>query len=593
MSAYTEDCGTPISTFPFEEGFEGASFPGKCWRIYDLDGAGATWAKGSTANSGTGSALHTYASGEQEGWLVTPQIAIGAGNFGLSFFSYNQYPGDYGNNSVWVSTGSGDPGDGDFVELWAADAVEAAWVETEISLAAYSGQDIYIAFKYEGDFAHGWYLDDVKVTELLDKDLAVTGIAPTFVMEGGTLVPKVMVTNLGTSAATGWSVTLTDGGSYSSTKTGVSIEYKEVATIVMDDWTPTAASTLTATVTYTGDQNTDNNTLSVNIDYLYYGTYAEAYTTDVYSTGTFMTLNLATGATESVGPIGSIGADEFPVGEDFDGKLIYRIFGKTVVIVMPDAAIYSLGEISGLEAAHSIVGLCYDWKESVWYLNTINVIDPNAEIYEAELFKLDMNTLVATSVGASGSDSFYRGADMADDDFIYTIDMTTSSLAKINPKTGEYTTVGATGLTHAYGQDVSFDEESKTLYTIAFNNSPQQAVFGTYDLATGAFTAILDYGLAQFATIVITNPSPNVGIEDINGSKGNGSKVYPNPSPNGQVNVSVIEKSTVRVFDFLGRLVQVKPVEANSISTMNLKSGIYLIQVEGANNKVSHKVIVK
>ncbi len=38
------------------------------------------------------------------------------------------------------------------------------WLETEASLSAYAGQNVYVAFKYYGNYLYYVYLDDVSVT---------------------------------------------------------------------------------------------------------------------------------------------------------------------------------------------------------------------------------------------------------------------------------------------------------------------------------------------------------------------------------------------------------------------------------------------
>lgn len=437
-----------------------------------------------------------------------------------------------------------------------------------------------------GLVASGWDADIACVT-LLDNDLAVTGITPTYAVEGKTVTPKVMVRNVGLNPASNWTVTLSDGNSYTSTKSGSQINFGETVAVSMDNWNPTAASTLTATVTFAEDENTSNNTMAVNIPY---GKYLEAYTTNVYQSEGFLSLDLTTGATSYLGTIGS---SAFAVGEDYDGNYIYRVFNDaTIGIVLPNGDFNLLGTISGLST--TIVGLSYDWTNKYWYLNTMFTEDGGTTYYP-ELYTLNMNTLEATLVGRSTTTDFLRGLDMANDDYLYSVSTQTSMLVKINPKTGECTSAGATGLTIGYAQDVSFDEKTKQLYTIAFNSGDgnQYAALGTYNINTGAFTEIYNYGLDQFATVVITNtPEGYDSIDDITLSNNKGSMVYPNPSA-GPVNVDVIEKSTIRVFDFSGKLVQAQAADANSTSTINLRSGIYMIQVDGANNKATHKVIIK
>jgi hypothetical protein len=159
-------------SLPFAEDFEGETFPPHCWRFYDQDGVGAGWASSSNHNhtpGGVKSAMHNrFGIVDQDGWLVSPPIALDETDISvLSFWSFNAFIEDYswrGRNSVLISGLSGNPDDGDFVEIWSADQVYDYWAPTQINLHQWSGQTVYIAFRYEGDgAAHQWYLDDVSV----------------------------------------------------------------------------------------------------------------------------------------------------------------------------------------------------------------------------------------------------------------------------------------------------------------------------------------------------------------------------------------------------------------------------------------------
>ncbi len=155
---------------PFTEDFEETSPNLSCWAIYNIDLAGTSWGLSSSYNhteGGTQSAAHVYgpSSNTEDGYLVSPGLIIPAsGYIELSFWSYNVYPGDYVKNSVLISAGSPDPTDGDYVEIWSPASVTASWEQTLLDLSAYHGQTIYIAFRYEGSFAHTWHLDDVSVS---------------------------------------------------------------------------------------------------------------------------------------------------------------------------------------------------------------------------------------------------------------------------------------------------------------------------------------------------------------------------------------------------------------------------------------------
>ncbi|MGV8113461.1 MAG: choice-of-anchor J domain-containing protein [Lentimicrobium sp.] len=154
---------------PFTEDFEETSATIPCWSRYDADGGGQQWSWYSGLNHTPDGELvfgHQYGlSGyDEDGWLISPALIIPeTGNTELIFWSYNIYPGDYFKNSVLISTGSPDPSDEQYTEIWTPESVSQTWVETVLDLNAYAGETIYIAFRYEGNYAHSWFIDDVNV----------------------------------------------------------------------------------------------------------------------------------------------------------------------------------------------------------------------------------------------------------------------------------------------------------------------------------------------------------------------------------------------------------------------------------------------
>ncbi len=158
-----------------EEGFEDATFPPTGWASYDVDGVGTQWVTSTAyANSGVVSALHSYSSAaDQDGWLVTPPLDIEDGTW-LSFYDRGAFMTWYGYSGVWLSTGSCDPADGEFVELWEVpDTANYAWRQVSLDLSAYAGETACVAFNYGGDDAHAWYVDDVLI------EVVETGDIPT------------------------------------------------------------------------------------------------------------------------------------------------------------------------------------------------------------------------------------------------------------------------------------------------------------------------------------------------------------------------------------------------------------------------------
>jgi len=158
-----------ITSFPFTESFEGTTFPPECWVRFDIDGGGSQWARNTTfSRTGSASAGHIFSNaGMQEGWLVTPPLSIPAtGSYALMFWSYSDYPNFHHYSGVWVSTEGSNPSSSTFVELKQLSGSEISnqWKKITIHLNAYAGQTIFIGFKYMGNNADDWYIDDVEVS---------------------------------------------------------------------------------------------------------------------------------------------------------------------------------------------------------------------------------------------------------------------------------------------------------------------------------------------------------------------------------------------------------------------------------------------
>jgi len=155
------------------ENFTGTTFPPAGWAIYNYDTQATNWVRDiAQSSSAPASAKHAYGcSADQDGWLVTPQLAIPADETTvLKFNQRGDYTGDLVYHGILVSTGSGDPAVGDFVEIaQPATPPEDAWTTTPISvdLSAYAGQSIYIAFNYGGNCADSWWIDDVQVMDVV------------------------------------------------------------------------------------------------------------------------------------------------------------------------------------------------------------------------------------------------------------------------------------------------------------------------------------------------------------------------------------------------------------------------------------------
>jgi len=152
--------GVPISAFPWSEDFEG-TFPPTGWTKIVTAGNDITQSSSQNHTAGGSyscsfSSYNTSANYNQ--YLFTPPITVDAAYTLLSFW-HMKY-GDYAELFEWGIWTDTDP----LNYTWTPVTLSStAWQKTEVNLAAYQGQTIYIGFHYYGDYLYYVYLDDVNI----------------------------------------------------------------------------------------------------------------------------------------------------------------------------------------------------------------------------------------------------------------------------------------------------------------------------------------------------------------------------------------------------------------------------------------------
>jgi hypothetical protein len=135
------------------ESFEGALFAPECWTLIDADGDGFNWYQDDepeAAYAGLYSAAsdsYTDSALTPDNYLVSPQLLLGS-NEQLSYFVGTQdfffYQENYG---VYLSTSGNN--ESDFTnELFEETLYTDLWEERVIDLSAYSGMEVFIAFRH-------------------------------------------------------------------------------------------------------------------------------------------------------------------------------------------------------------------------------------------------------------------------------------------------------------------------------------------------------------------------------------------------------------------------------------------------------------
>ena len=100
---------------------------------------------------------------EQDDWLISPQIHIDAnvGDVTLYFYTLHLNPEYCVYDGVLISTTSTDPDD--FTEVWHQTEASNEWRSIFVDISEYKGNDIYVAFRYQGIDGDRWFIDAVEI----------------------------------------------------------------------------------------------------------------------------------------------------------------------------------------------------------------------------------------------------------------------------------------------------------------------------------------------------------------------------------------------------------------------------------------------
>jgi uncharacterized repeat protein (TIGR01451 family) len=236
----------PIASPFLVEGFDG-DFPPEGWQRVSVEAASDDFgwdASDLVKYDGLRSAHHTDLFGMYDSWLVTPQVTPTLTSE-LVFWQFARYEHQYFKHSIWISVGGQDPRYDEFVQVVElGPASETTWEEIRVSLDGYVGKPIYIAFRYAGDFADEWYVDDVHLTT----DLVALNDGPTPFGQPTTLQATV---GTGTNIEYVWDVGNGD------TASGAEVVY-----------TYPSAGTFTAVVTAANSVSVVTATTQVNVGYV-------------------------------------------------------------------------------------------------------------------------------------------------------------------------------------------------------------------------------------------------------------------------------------------------------------------------------------
>ena len=192
------------------------------WGNSSLGFVGYGWAASDAqANSPTRSAFHSRGyTGipALEDWLISPALDLSAvPSAQVTWYEYGSSV-ENADHGLYISVGSRDPADGDYVAVEAAlpAPTEDTWGRSAIyDLTGYAGEPaVYLAWRFVGEDSDDWYIDDIAVTEL-GADLTIsTSASPSPIHPGETGTFTVSVAKAATVDSDDLSVSVSfpDGG---------------------------------------------------------------------------------------------------------------------------------------------------------------------------------------------------------------------------------------------------------------------------------------------------------------------------------------------------------------------------------------------
>lgn len=166
-------------TYIVNEGFEGSEFPPNGWTVIDNDKDGHCWqlaTKSDATTDGQQTAISYTVNpenpsdvyGEQDNWLITPQIKVTNETFMLSFDYCAQDLESVEEIEVRVSETGTNPED--FTTVLYSEKIDNGYDDyvsmqsLSRSLADFNGKSIYIAFVHKGYNSYALGIDDVTIT---------------------------------------------------------------------------------------------------------------------------------------------------------------------------------------------------------------------------------------------------------------------------------------------------------------------------------------------------------------------------------------------------------------------------------------------
>ncbi len=345
---------------------------------------------------------------------------------------------------------------------------------------------------------------------LLADDVGTTSIDFGNIVTTGVMVPQATVKNYGANTET-FTVTMTIGSNYNSTKTVTALASGATAQVSFDQWISTLGDYTVNVCTNLADLDPTNNCKTQPLKVLNLNKQVYAYNafpgsgTDPEGPTSF---NLHTpGALTSLADQSSMW---FVAGGTWaDGSW----YGTVYDTIAP----YGFITLNTTTGARTVVGTMGASMNGLSYNpadHTMYGVGYNSATTSSELYTINKTTGATTLVGSTPGVLLINLA-INNEGVCYSVDVNADNLGTVNLATGAFTIIGSLGFSASYAQDMEFDRESGELYMAAYGSS---GWLGWVNKTTGAVTKIGDFEggaeLTGFAIPYSSIPS-NINVSGV------------------------------------------------------------------------------
>jgi hypothetical protein len=225
------------------------------------------------------------------------------------------------------------------------------------------------------------------------------------------------------------------------------------------------------------------------------------------------------------------------------------------------------------------IEMAYDYKTETMYGITYDAYTDNCN-----LVTINLETGMTTEIGSLESIMFTLAC--SQEGQLYGIDGN-GYYCSIDKRDATVIKLNHTGLLPMQRQSMAFDHNTGRLFWAMQNEHEGKLI----EIHPSSGIVLERGNLGNNVTILaLHTPYLPVGIN--NTSIFAGFRIYPNPT-SGLVNISISEKSVIRIIDMQGKLLETHYVTGDTVLNLKLTKGIYIIQIETDKTVYNEKLIIR